>query len=131
MASWLFTIMLLLMGWQQRMCLAAGSESITLLVQKYSGSTGLITIEQMQQIIDRIRNCSSDDSNIHTDHLLHRNCASNQDCGSINNVTFYFVPVKNKTLTVSYITFSLHAHYLLKTTFRTTHTSYTNATCFS
>lgn len=91
MASWLFTIMLILMGWQQRICLAeAGSESITLLVQKYSGSTGLITIDQMQQIIDRIRNCSSDDSNIDTAHSLRRNCASNQDCSYINNVTFLF-----------------------------------------
>ena len=91
MASWLFSIMLLLVGWQQRICFAAaGSESITLLVQKYSGSTGLITIDQMQQIIDRIRNCSSDDSNIDTSHSLQRNCASNQDCGYSNNVTFLF-----------------------------------------
>jgi zinc transporter 14 len=78
--------MLLLVDWQQRICFtAAGSESITLLVQKYSGSTGLITIDQMQQIIDRIRNCSSDDSNIDTGHSLQRNCASDQDCNYNNN----------------------------------------------
>jgi hypothetical protein len=87
MASWLFSIMLLLVGWQQRICfVAAGSESIALLVQKYSGSTGLLTIDQMQQIIDRIRNCSSDNSNIDTAHSLHRNCASDQNCNYINNV---------------------------------------------
>jgi hypothetical protein len=70
--------MLLLVGRQQRICFAAaGSGSITLLVQKYSGSTGLITTDEMQKIIDRIRNCSSDESNIDTAHSLQRNCASN------------------------------------------------------
>lgn len=115
MASWLFSIMLLLVDWQQRICFAAaGSESITLLVQKYSGSTGLITIDQMQQIIDRIRNCSSDDSNIDTGHSLQRNCASNQDCGYINNVTFFILyPINAKHQPSITLHLDCISHYLL------------------
>jgi hypothetical protein len=90
MASWLFTIMVIHWGWQLGICSAAGgTESITLLIQKYSDSTGLITIEQMQHILDRIHNCSSDSSNIDSANSARQNCASNEDCSYVNNVNSF------------------------------------------
>jgi hypothetical protein len=89
-------MMVILMGWQLGACSATvGVESISLLVQKYSGSTGLITVEQMQQFLDRIRSCSSDGSNIDTVNSVQRNCTSNQDCSYINNVSYITHYLKN------------------------------------
>jgi hypothetical protein len=98
MASWLFTIMIIHWGWQLGICSAAGgTESVTLLIQKYSDSTGLITIEQMQHILDRIHNCSSHSSNIDTASSVRRNCAPNEDCSYINSVNsfiWHFISTK-------------------------------------
>jgi hypothetical protein len=97
MASWLLAMMVILMSWQLGICSATvGMESISLLVQKYSGSTGLITIEQMQQILDRIRSCSSDGSHIDTASSLQKNCASNQDCNYMNNVNCVTHYIRNQ-----------------------------------
>ncbi|XP_021922760.1 zinc transporter ZIP14-like isoform X2 [Zootermopsis nevadensis] len=97
MASWFFAMMVILMGWQLGVSSATVAvESISLLVQKYSGSTGLITIEQMQQILDRICTCSSDVSNIDTVNSLQRNCTSGQDCSYINNTCLSAVDVFRK-----------------------------------
>jgi hypothetical protein len=76
---------------------SGGTESITLLIQKYSDSAGLITIEQMQRILDRIHSCSSESSNIDTAGSVRRNCAPNEDCGYINNVNsfiWHFISLK-------------------------------------
>lgn len=97
MASWLFTIMVIHWGWQLGICsTAGGTESITLLIKKYSDSTGLITVEQMQHILDRIHNCSSDSSNIDTSNSVGRNCASNEDCSYINNTCLSAVDLFRK-----------------------------------
>jgi len=78
------------MGWQLGICSGmVGVETITLLVQKYCGSAGLTTIEQMQQILDRICNCSSNGSNINSASSPQSSCAPNQDCSSINNVSSF------------------------------------------
>ncbi|PNF22333.1 Zinc transporter ZIP14 [Cryptotermes secundus] len=97
MASWLFTIMVIHWGWQLGICSAAGgTESITLLIQKYSDSTGIITIEQMQHILDRIHNCSSDSNNVDTANSVRRNCASNEDCSHMNNTCLSAVDLFRK-----------------------------------